>query len=185
MDWLNGVRWIAGLLAPSLLMLAALGCGGSGGGTTIIPPPKTLTLTMISPYQAASAGNNWVPAGISGFTLLANGTGFTPTSEIEWNGTPLATAFGTSTDINAPVTAAMVAAPGTATITVYDPASGAKSGALTFGIASPAAATAGVVQMITVSRWRTGQRRQRSRALDQRDGPLCRLSIRGDEPGLG
>jgi trimeric autotransporter adhesin len=150
MDWLNRTRRIAGVLVLGLLALAASGCGG---GTTITPPPPppTLTLTGISPYLAAEAANNWVPAGIPGFTLLASGTGFTTTSVIEWNGTALPTAFGTSTDINAPITAAMVAAPGTANVMVYDPATGAKSATLTFGIASPAAATAGVVQMITVA----------------------------------
>lgn len=90
-------------------------------------------------------------AGVPGFTLLASGTGFTATSVIEWNGNPLTTLFGTSTDINAQISAAMVAAPGTVSITVYDTASGATSNTLPFGIASPAAATAGVVQMITVA----------------------------------
>ncbi len=45
----------------------------------------------------------------------------------------------------------MVAAPGSARITVHDAATGVTSNALPFYIASPAAATAGVVQMITVA----------------------------------
>ena len=70
---------------------------------------------------------------------------------IQWNGTPLTTQFGTATDISAPVSAAMIAQPGTVSITVHDTASGTTTAALPFGIASPAAATAGVVAPITVA----------------------------------
>ncbi|MGD0831135.1 MAG: hypothetical protein ABR907_09350 [Terracidiphilus sp.] len=90
-------------------------------------------------------------AGTPGFTLLATGTGFPSTSVVEWNGRALPTQFGTSAGLAATVTSALVAAPGTVNISVYDPASGASSNSLPFGIASPAAATAGVVQMITVA----------------------------------
>jgi hypothetical protein len=100
---------------------------------------------------ATYSGGNWVVAGEGGFTLLANGTGFTPTSVIQWNGAPLTTQIGTATDINAPVSAAMIAQPGTVSITVHDTASGTTTAALPFGIASPAAATAGVVALITVA----------------------------------
>jgi Tol biopolymer transport system component len=133
-------------------MLAALGCGG-GGGTQIIPPPKTLTLTGIAPYNASTYGISppWVPAGIQGFTLLANGTGFTSTTVMQWNGAALPTQFGSSVNLAATISSALVATPGTASITVYDPASGLKSGSLAFGIASSAAAAAGVVQIITVA----------------------------------
>ena len=121
------------------------GSGGGGGGG------GTLVLNAVSPFQATLAGNNWVVAGEGGFTLLAGGSGFTATSVIKWNGTALATNFGSSTDLNAPITSSMISLPGTAIITVYDSASGLTSGALPLGIASPAAATAGVIQMITVA----------------------------------
>lgn len=90
-------------------------------------------------------------AGIPTFTLLATGTGFTSTSVVEWNGTALPSQFDSASNISATVSSALVALPGTASITVYDPASGAKSGSLPFGIASAAAGTTGVVQMITVA----------------------------------
>ncbi len=134
-------------------MLAASGCGGSGGGTQIIPPPKTLTLTAIAPYNASTYGISppWVPAGIQGFTLMANGTGFTSTTVMQWNGAALPTQFGSSANLAATISAALVATPGTASITVHDPSTGLTSNALSFSIATPAAATAGVVQMITVA----------------------------------
>jgi hypothetical protein len=136
------------------LILAIGGCGGgSSGGVTKPPPPPTITLTGIAPYQASVFGISppWVPAGIQGFSLLANGTNFTSTTVMQWNGTALPTQSGTAGNLAATISSALVAAPGTANITVYDPATGATSGSLPFGIASAAAATAGVVQMITVA----------------------------------
>lgn len=137
-------------LALTGILLAAAGCSaGSSGGGGIKPPPPTITLTLVGPYLATLESNNWVVAGIPGFTLLATGTGFTSASVIQWNGTALATQFGSSTGLAAQVTSAMVATPGTVAITVED--SGTTSNSLPFGIASPAAATAGAVQMITVA----------------------------------
>jgi Tol biopolymer transport system component len=136
-----------------LVATLAIGCGGgsSSSGTTKTTP--TITLTSIAPSDASFYGINppWVPAGIKGFTLQANGSGFTSTSVMQWNGTALPTQFGTTSNLAATVSSTLVAAPGTASITVYDSATGAKSGTLSFGIASAAAATAGVVQIITVA----------------------------------
>jgi trimeric autotransporter adhesin len=135
-----------------VVWLSVLGCSGSvssGGGTK--PPPQTITLTSTGPYNATFEGNNWVPAGVPAFTILATGTGFTSACVIQWNGNALPTQYGSSTNLAASASSALVAAPGNASITVYDTASGAVSNALPFGIASPAAATAGVVQVITVA----------------------------------
>ncbi|MGD0831759.1 MAG: hypothetical protein ABR907_12495 [Terracidiphilus sp.] len=142
------------LLASGLIVLATAGCGGSGGGVTkVIIPPPALTLTSIAPYNASVYGTSppWVAAGIQGFSLLANGTGFTSTSVLEWNGSPLPTQFGTSANLAATVSSALVAKPGAISITVHDSSIGASSNALSFGIASASSATAGVVQMITVA----------------------------------
>ena len=145
----RAVRAILGsALGGVILYVSACGGSGSGGGGTT-PPPPAITLTLVGPYNAAMSGQNWVVAGIPGFTLLATGTGFTSSSVIQWNGSAMATQFGSSTGLAAQVTSAMVASPGTASITVKD--SGSTSNFLPFGIASPAAATAGVIAMITVA----------------------------------
>ncbi len=139
------------------VVFAVLGMCGCSGGSAVSgtppppPPPSTLTLTVVAPMGVTTGGQNWVVAGTPSFTLLATGTGFTSTSVIRWNGTELATQFGSSTGLSATVAATLVASPGTASITAYDSAASATSSALPFGIASPAAATAGVVQMITVA----------------------------------
>jgi len=140
----------------ALAVVLASGCGGGNGGgggattcTNCGSSKPALTLTMVGPYNATLWGPGWVVAGVPGFTFLATGTGFTSASVIQWNGTPLATQFGSSTGLAAEVTSAMVAAPGTVEISVTD--SGTTSNSLPFGIASPAAATAGAAAMITVA----------------------------------
>jgi trimeric autotransporter adhesin len=140
--------------ATAGVLLAAAGCGGaavgSGGGGTK-PPPPAITLSAIGPDHATLAGANWVVAGMPEFTLLASGAGFTSTSVIRWNGAALPTRYGSSTNLAATVSAALVVAPGAAAVTVCNAASGAASNSLSFGIASPAAATAGVVELISLS----------------------------------
>ncbi len=147
----HGVRVLLAELALSCAFVCVFGCGGSTGGGGTGPPPAQITLTVASPYNAAHEGNAFVVAGDPSFTLLAGGTGFTTTSVILWNGTALPTTYGNATNLSASVSSALIAAPGTATVIISDPASGATSNSLPFGIASPAAATAGVVQMITAA----------------------------------
>ena len=125
------------LLATGLLLLT--GCGGGSGGTQ--PPPPTITLTTLVPDH--------VNAGAGGTTLFADGGGFTSSSVVQWNGTPLPTTFGSDKILTASISSALVAQPGSAKITVQD--GSASSKALVFGIASPAAATAGVIGLITVA----------------------------------
>lgn len=137
----------------SLLLICFLtyagGCNG-GGGSNNPPPPPSLTIKSVAANYGPGSpltGLSYAVAGQGSFTLLANGTGFTTSSVVEWNGSPLTTAFADNTDLAASVSSAMIAAPGTAKITVSDAA--ATSNAVSFGIASPAAATSGVVALVT------------------------------------
>jgi hypothetical protein len=148
---MNWVQWIARVCVASVALLAVCGCGGSTTSTTTNPPPSSLTLTIIAPEGITLSGINWVVAGVPSFTLLATGTGFTSATTLRWNGAAIPTQFGSRTGLSATVAATLVASPGTASIAAYDSASSATSSALPFGIASPAAASAGVVQMITVA----------------------------------
>jgi hypothetical protein len=142
------------------VVFAVLGMSGCSGGSAVSvapppppspPSPSTLTLTVVAPMGVTTDGQNWVVAGTPSFTLLATGTGFTSTSVIRWNGTELATQLSSSTGLSTTVSASLVASPGTAMITVFDSASNLTSNSLPFGSASTAAATAGVVALITVA----------------------------------
>ena len=103
----------------------------------------TPVITALSPSSATSGG----PA----FTLTVNGSGFLSGSVVDWNGSPLTTSYVNAGQLTASVTVGLIAASGTANITVVNPG-GAASNTLTFTInaptpvitgLSPSAATAG------------------------------------------
>ncbi len=75
-----------------------------------------LAITGLSPVSRA--------AGLGGFTLTVNGTNFTGTSTVKWNGSARTTAFVSSTQLTATINASDVATAGTVTpVTVTDGAS--------------------------------------------------------------
>jgi len=83
--------------------------------------------------------------------MVANGSGFTSSSIVEWNGTPLPTTFNTTEILTVQISSVLIAKPGTAQVTVNDSSANVASKALPFGIASPAAGTAGVVGLVTIA----------------------------------
>lgn len=86
-------------------------------------------LSTLSPAYASAGGSN--------FTLTVTGSGFTSSSIINWGSTALATTYGSATQLTAQVTAAEIAAPGIAAITVQTPApSGGASNPMTFEVDS-------------------------------------------------
>jgi hypothetical protein len=133
---------LLGALALAALTLAASGCG-SGPSSSPPPPPPGITVGVLVP--------NYAVAGGGAFSFFVNGSGFTTSSVVQWNGTPVPTTLGTNAILTASISGSLIATPGTATITVKDPSSGAMSNAEPFGVASPAAATAGVIQLITIA----------------------------------
>jgi subtilisin family serine protease len=81
---------------------------------TIIPGPPAVT--SVSPTSAAAGG--------AAFTLTVNGSGFTTGAIVRWNGADRATTFVGATQLRAAITAADIAATGTAQVTVFLPAPG-------------------------------------------------------------
>ena len=96
---------------------------GSGGGLsnalTFLIPGTANPVPALSSISPATAG-----AGGSGFTLIANGTDFVPFAVVRWNGADRATTFLGATQLAAAITAADIAAAGTAQVTVFNPAPG-------------------------------------------------------------
>ena|GEM_PF-6135213 len=84
------------------------------------------TITSLSPASATAGG----PA----FTLTVNGTNFVSSSTVLWNGADRATNFLSATQLTASITAADIAAVGSASISVRNPASGGTSNAVSFAI---------------------------------------------------
>jgi hypothetical protein len=103
-----------------------------------------------------SLSQNAAPEGSSNLAISALGSEFTNQSVVRFNGTPLTTTFVNGGKLQATIPAALLAAEGTASITVFDPKDGL-SNAQTFAItenvpAISASATHGrSLQDVTVS----------------------------------
>jgi hypothetical protein len=135
-----------------IFCLFVVGCGGGsqGGSTTQQNPPPTLT--SMSPTGAT--------AGAAALTLTLTGTSLISSSQVEWNGTALATNYVSGTSLTAQVPASDLTTAGTASVTVVNPApGGGTSAALSFTIngasnpaptltsISPTSATAGAAAL--------------------------------------
>jgi hypothetical protein len=71
------------------------------------------------------------------FAITVNGTGFAPGATVQWNGTPLATTYISSSRLSAVVPAFEVAVIGTANIAVSNPVTVAASNLVYFPVAQP------------------------------------------------
>lgn len=85
------------------------------GTITITGNNPAPTLSRLSPSEALVGRS---------FTLTVNGTGFTPASQIRWNGSARSTTYVSGTQLTAAIPAGDVASGGTATVTVSNPAPG-------------------------------------------------------------
>ena len=88
-----------------------------GGGTS-----AALIFTVANPGTPAPTISSLSPpsanAGSAAFTLNVNGTGYDATSVVRWNGSNRTTSFVSATQLTAAITAADIAAAGSATVTV-------------------------------------------------------------------
>lgn len=90
-----------------------------GGGTSavlslpVVTPTPTPALTSVNPSTLI--------AGSPATSIVVQGSSFTPGSVVQWNGTPLTTTYYFSTSLYASVPASLLAAVGTASITVTPP----------------------------------------------------------------
>jgi hypothetical protein len=80
-----------------------------------------------------------VKPGSKGFTLTVNGTGFAPTALVTWDGSTRATSYISSSQVQAEISGADVANPGTASVNVVNPKpGGGVSNTIFFSIQTPA-----------------------------------------------
>lgn len=112
----------------------APGGGTSNAQTFTIDPPQTdnpvPVADSITPDSAFAGG----PA----FVLTVNGSDFASNAVVRWNGSDRVTQFITPNELRAQITQADIAAEGTATVTVFNPApAGGTSQGITFTIEPP------------------------------------------------
>jgi outer membrane protein assembly factor BamB len=122
------------VLVMSLLSLAACGGGddSSTASTPPTPPPPAVTLTALSPASAVE--------GTGALKLTATGSGFGPSSALEWNGAALTTSYVSATSLTATILSADLATAGIASVTVSDASNGgASSSVVHFTIATQTA----------------------------------------------
>jgi hypothetical protein len=101
-------------------------------------------LTSPAPGISSLLPSMAMAGGIS-FSMTVHGSGFVSSSVVRWNGNARTTTFVSTTQLRAAITAADIAAPGTALVTVFNPApGGGTSSQLTFTI-TPLIAPGGAV----------------------------------------
>ena len=128
------VRRALVLTCLAFLQLSA-GCGGgssgsSGGGP---PPPPSNPIPAIISLSPNSAN-----AGGAAFTITITGYNFISSSTVQFNGSARTTTYTSSTQLQAQITAAHIASPGLAALSVTNPTpGGGNSGSAEFAI-SPA-----------------------------------------------
>jgi hypothetical protein len=95
--------------APADSVTAASAGGLSSQAALDVTPPSPV-ITSLSPASAAAGG--------AAFTLTINGTNFTSIATVSWGSASLATAYVSATQLTAVVPASLIAAAGTASVTV-------------------------------------------------------------------
>jgi hypothetical protein len=108
---------IAKMLFMAALLAAGVACGGYSSNSTQNTPPGPGTMpniTALAPNSANSPG--------AAFVLTVNGTNFNTNATINWNAAAQTTTYVSGNQLTATIPASDVAAPGTASVTVTNPA---------------------------------------------------------------
>ncbi len=111
-----------------------------GAVTTYTFPPVTenetisATFMINGPLSIIQLTPSSATAGGDGFTLTVNGTGYTSSSKVNWNGVSRSTTYVSSTQLTATIPVSDITSAGTANITVFNPPEGTTSNIATFTI---------------------------------------------------
>jgi hypothetical protein len=108
----------------------------TGGGSSA---PAPFTVAAALPPVMAAVTPNSAPAGGGAVTITIQGSNFLPgASTAYWNGIPIATTYVSPTQLTAVVSAALIATPGAASVSVINQTSaGGASLPATFNITAP------------------------------------------------
>lgn len=106
------MRWVPALTTR----VSALGVMAIMASASLLAAPF---ITSITPFRTAAGG--------AAFTVTVNGTGFTTSSQIRWNGVSRATTYVSATRVTATVTAQEVATPDTYPVAVWNGSTGSNA----------------------------------------------------------
>ena len=125
------------LTAGAAVIVTVVNPGSSGGTSSGVQFTVNNPLPALAGIVPSGAGSASVA-----FQLRVSGSGFTTGSRVHWNDTVLTTTYVSGAQLTASVPATMLTAPGTANITVVNPAPGGGiSAALVFTIGTRPAPT--------------------------------------------
>ncbi len=127
--------------------ITAVNPGASPSNTvsfTINPAPPAIS--GLSPNSATAAGPK--------FTLTVNGIGFVSGSNVQWNGSAVATTYVSATQLTATIPATLIASAGGASVTVLNISTGT-SNAVTFVVFSPNPNVQTISHIADGGGWRT------------------------------
>ena len=112
--------------ASAVLLTSILaGCGGGGSPSSPAAPQTPVpSITSLSPTSEVACG--------TALTLVVNGADFLSGSTVQWNGASRTTSYVGATQLKAAITAADVAVPGTASVTVVNSPGGPSSTGASF-----------------------------------------------------
>jgi hypothetical protein len=157
-QWNGGARAttvVSGVQLQAQITASDIATAGSANVTVFTPAPgggtsNATPFTISNPTPMINLLNpSFAMAGGAAFPLTVMGTNFVSTSLVEWNGSPRTTAFVSSTQLQAQITASDIAAPTNASVTVNTPSpGGGPSNALTFTINPSTAGTTTVVSQL-------------------------------------
>jgi VCBS repeat protein/centrosomal CEP192-like protein/HYDIN/CFA65/VesB family protein len=94
-----------------------------------------------------------IAPGGAAFTLTVNGTGFATNASVNWNGSPRATAFVSSSTLQASITPADIARAGTGVITVTNPAPGGGTSLPVYFFVRMAYSSVALVNTLNLPNW--------------------------------
>jgi uncharacterized repeat protein (TIGR01451 family) len=133
----NGVARLTTFVSPvelsAVILASDIATGGMVNVTVFNPAPgggtsNPVTFTVFNPEPVVTSLDP--PSAIAGrpdLTLTVSGSDFVSTSEVEWEGAPLATTVVSSNQLTALIPAALLQTPGTAAVRVTNPAPGGGS----------------------------------------------------------
>src|SRR2546427_2237248 len=97
--------------------------------------PGTVSSNLLVPWVSGLSPANAGAGNIKGFALTVYGNNFVSDSVVQWNGSNRSTTFVSSTELSATISAADLASPVTAQVSVLNPtSSGGISNSLTFPV---------------------------------------------------
>ena len=97
--------------------------------------PGTVSSNLLVPWVSGLSPANAGAGNIKGFALTVYGSNFVSDSVVQWNGSNRSTTFVSSTELSATISAADLASPVTAQVSVLNPtSSGGISNSLTFPV---------------------------------------------------